>query len=172
MPEYVKREDGQNTPQPRKLNPRLWQGIGTLAYRLGFELIEIHRLKRTNADEDIARDVLLISRDPRRYKYPDELLEDLVKQITEKFETTVEISYTLSTSSLFVNRPDKDVAYPRGRLHSTAYKDNQQYLFFEHLNKIDERNGNGVTSFFVRKSVYKAFFGTRSLSSHESTAIP
>ena len=172
VPECARKEDGQDTPQPRKPNPRLWQGIGTLAYRLGFESTEIHRLRRTNPDEGIARDALLTARDPRRYKYRDDLLEDLVKQITEKFETAVEISHTLSTPSLFVDGPGEDVARRCGRLHSTAYEDNQQYLFFEHLNKIDDGNGNGVTSFFVRKSVYKAFFGTKSLPFHESAAAP
>jgi Protein of unknown function (DUF3723) len=95
-----------------------------------------------------------------------------MKQITEKFETTVEISYLLSTPSLFVDRPGEDIARRCGRLESTAYEDNQQYLFFEHLNKIDNGYGNGVTSFFIRKSVYKAFFGTKSLPSYESAAAP
>jgi Protein of unknown function (DUF3723) len=96
----------------------------------------------------------------------------LIKQITEKFKTIVQILLPLSTLSLFVDGPGEDVIHQCGRLYSTAYEDNQQHLFSKHLNKIDNRNGNGVTSFFVRKCVYKAFFGTKSLPSLKSAAAP
>jgi Protein of unknown function (DUF3723) len=120
VPECARKEDGQDTPQPRKPNPQLWQGIGTLAFRLGFESKEIHRLRRTNPDEGIARGALLTARDPRRYKYPDGLLEDLVKQITEKFETAIELRTRTKCIFCFGNpREPYEV-----RLHhfSTVYK--------------------------------------------------
>jgi Protein of unknown function (DUF3723) len=70
---------------------------------------------------------------------------------------------------LFVDGPGEDISRRCGRLYDNAYEDNQDFLFFEHLNKIDEGSGKGITSFFVRKSVYIAFFGILNLPSDKPT---
>lgn len=42
------------------------------------------------------------------------------------------------------------------------YLEDSRSLFINHLHNRDEEQGEGITSFFVRKSVYSAFFGTPS----------
>lgn len=40
--------------------------------------------------------------------------------------------------------------------------EDSQYLFINHLDRRDEEQGEGITPFFVRKSIYSAFFGKSS----------
>jgi len=39
------------------------------------------------------------------------------------------------------------------------YREESGYLFIHHLHEVDENQGEGLTSFFVRKSIYSALFG-------------
>ena len=39
------------------------------------------------------------------------------------------------------------------------YLEDSESLFINHLHDVDEEQGEGITSFFVRKSIYSAFFG-------------
>ena len=48
--------------------------------------------------------------------------------------------------------------------------EDQESLFIDHLHNTEEEQGEGVTSFFVRKSVYCAFFGQSLLPALESTS--
>ena len=42
------------------------------------------------------------------------------------------------------------------------YLEDGEYFFINHLDSRDEEQGEGITSFFVRKSIYSAFFGKSS----------
>ncbi|OAL33366.1 hypothetical protein AYO20_07377 [Fonsecaea nubica] len=167
VPQAAKKEAREATPQPRKPNPALWRGIGTLAYRLGFESEEIHRLRTKDADRAIARDMLLMARDPKRYKYPDGLLENFEDQIAEMMKTATEMSEDNPVSISSVDGSGEKISHRRGWIVSSAYESSQPFLFFKHLNNIDDDLGKGVTSFLVRKSVYIAFFGIVKLPSEE-----
>lgn len=39
------------------------------------------------------------------------------------------------------------------------YLEDSESLFINHLHDVDEEQGEGITSFLVRKSIYSAFFG-------------
>ena len=47
------------------------------------------------------------------------------------------------------------------------YTKDSESLFINHLHNVDEEQGEGLTSFFVRKSIYLAFFGKPSSLSLE-----
>ena len=47
------------------------------------------------------------------------------------------------------------------------YTKDSEFLFINHLHNVDEEQGEGLTSFFVRKSIYFAFFGKPSSLSLE-----
>ena len=52
------------------------------------------------------------------------------------------------------------------------YVEDRESLFIHHLHNVDEEQGEGITSFFVRKSIYSAFFGKpSSLPLEEDVAI-
>ena len=79
-----------------------------MAYRLGFKLLEIHRLRLINADNKIARNTLLTARDCKRYRYPNSI-EDLAKQIREIFETAIKTENTTSNPLLVVDGLGEDI---------------------------------------------------------------
>ena len=47
------------------------------------------------------------------------------------------------------------------------YRKDSESLFINHLHSVDDEQGEGLTSFFVRKSIYSAFFGKPSSLSLE-----
>lgn len=48
----------------------------------------------------------------------------------------------------------------RYRLPSVEeYVEDREFLFINHLYNVDKEQGEGITSFFVRKSIYSIFFG-------------
>ena len=79
-----------------------------MAYRLGFKLLEIYRLRLINTDNEIAYNALLIARDCKRYRYPNGI-EDLAKQIREIFETAIKIENTTLNPLLVVDRLGEDI---------------------------------------------------------------
>ena len=110
-----------------------------------------------NTDDKIARDALLTARDCKRYRYPDGI-EDLAKQIREIFKTAIETENTTSNPLLVVDGLGEDILRRCGQLFEKTYNNDQQFLFLEYINKINEDTGNRVISFFVRKSIYNTFF--------------
>ena len=67
--------------------------------------------------------------------------------------------------SLIRAGPDLPRAERCGIPRSTAYEEVRDFLFLENLH--GERGGDGVTPFFVRQSVYVAFFGRPTTSSSQ-----
>jgi len=134
-----------------------------LAYSLGFKLLEIHRLQLINTDNKIAHDALLTARDCKRYRYPNSI-KDLTKQIRKIFKTTIKIENTTSNPLLVVDGLGEDIPQRYRQLFKKTYNNNQQFLFLEHINKINEDTGNRVISFFVKKSVYNTFFRISTVS--------
>ena len=46
-----------------------------------------------------------------------------------------------------------------GTLRSWSYEEDRKFLFIDYLHDEREHQAEGITSFFVRKSIYLAFFG-------------
>ena len=69
------KEDRHPTPVPKKANASTWWAFATLAYALGFESDQIHRLRLQAPDKEIARTALLEARNPDRFRYDDGVFE-------------------------------------------------------------------------------------------------
>ncbi|KAF2458845.1 hypothetical protein BDY21DRAFT_283526 [Lineolata rhizophorae] len=163
VPERARKEDGHATPQPRKPSPRLWNDIANLAYRLGFESLEINRLRLLNPDYEIARDALLTARQPGRFEYDD--FESLIAKTAEIFQAAREKSNPARKHSYVVDGPGEDIPRRCGWLFEKCYEYDQNFIFLEFLDRPSMDTGGGITSLFVRKSVYNAFFGTSDINS-------
>jgi predicted nucleic acid-binding Zn-ribbon protein len=57
--ECPRKEEGQDKPVPKTPDIYVWHEFAVLAYNLGFECEEIHRLRSKNRDREIARAALL-----------------------------------------------------------------------------------------------------------------
>jgi hypothetical protein len=149
-------DDDTLVAKPRSQpHERIAYGFASLAYRLGFESEEIRNQIQRSPDEEIARKALLKARDPTRYKYDDTAFANFVEQMVRFFSTAEK-------------REDETMmdfeCYPKtlkrkGIPQTGIYKADKSSLFLEKLHSIREDQSDEVTSFFVRRSVYFAFFG-------------
>lgn len=131
--------------------------FATLADQLGFQSEQISVLKRRSSDIAIARDALLKARKPDRYKYNKSDLESHIEQILRLFATAKPLLVELSRPSLVSDGLGASAVrcgFPDEKVH--AY--DSQSLFITNLYAEREEQGKSITSFFVRRSVYFAFF--------------
>jgi hypothetical protein len=129
IPERPKKEDGKETPVPKTPDISTWQAFATLAYNLGFECEQIHRLRNKNPDRERARAALLQARDPLRFKYEETAFESFQSQIAEMFATAVEISPPSTTPAFFVDVSGESLERRCGRTFENAYESDRQSFF-------------------------------------------
>lgn len=130
--------------------------MAELAHQLGFQSTEIDALIKGSPDHQIARSALLQARKPNRYRYDSQDFDLLVNQIVSCFAKAVS------------DRPEQ----PQGLLADSAmklrtragepqtrtHKQDGPLLFLDRLHA-DVEVADNVTSSFVRRCVYFAFFG-------------
>ena len=146
--------------------------FAALADRLGFESNNISALKQRSPDREIAHNALLKARKPDRFQYDEVVLESHISQIVNLFTAAVPLSSETSSPSFISDNPDapgKRSGFP----DEDAPQHNIRLLFLPHLHKEVEEMGDNVTSFFVRRSVYWAFFGkTVNLGTEQGSRTP
>ncbi len=132
--------------------------FAALANRLGFRSDNIRALMQSSSDRQIARSALLRARKPNRYQYDETILEACVDKIIELFKTAAPLPRENSNPALTSDDPGAS-----GNRCGFPDKDAQQkdgkFLFLPYLHREIEEQGEYITSFFVRRSVYLAFFG-------------
>lgn len=74
VPECPRKEAGEDTPMPRRTEPRRWCGIAKLAAKVGFEF-ETSRRIASDPDREIAREALRKTRDPEYFEYDESAFE-------------------------------------------------------------------------------------------------
>jgi hypothetical protein len=125
-----------------RADENILSALAVLANRVGFESAEIYDLKRRSSDSDIARNMLLNTRRPDQYQYNNSTLEASV------FSSPSLASDSLKTPQTRCGFPDED-----------SYEQDRKSIFITHIHCDGEEEGEEITSFFVRRSVYLAFFG-------------
>jgi hypothetical protein len=133
--------------------------FGCLAYRVGFESSAIHDLIQRSADREIARSALLRARNPKYYSYSTENFNAYIDKIVDFFNAASEISGTSVQTTMDTKSQDDDELPNRSGLPKLHHhvKDQKQ-LFVDTLHSTIS-GGGIINSFFVRRSVYLAFFG-------------
>ncbi len=160
------KERGEPTPVPKPRDLQMWYNFGSLAYRLGFESPEIERLKALDPDKEKARQSLLLGRGPDRYRYDDDDFERFTDIIARMYRTAKEIQPPTPGPLVLVDGPGESLERRCGRHRSKAYEYDRYFLFLEVLNNPVDGKGNSISSLFVRKSVYFAFFGSLASTLH------
>jgi hypothetical protein len=128
-----------------------------LAYQLRFDTGQIRSLTQRSADREIARTALLKARDQRRFRYDTDAFEKCVEVIVSLFNKATKVEEDRANSEAeirYVHNPRHRCGLPTGR----DYQQDQSLLFLDKLHS--ELGAQAVvTPFFVRRSVYLAFFG-------------
>ena len=142
--------------KPRSTASRsIVQEFASLAFRLGFDSERIQSLIQQSADEEIARKALLEARRPGRYKYDDTSFTRFVKQIVEFFSTAEELAEGTAMAVDIPLRAPRRSGIPQ----IGCYKRDKLSLFPDKLHSTTENQCDIMHSFFLRRSVYFAFFG-------------
>ncbi|KAL5344302.1 hypothetical protein ACLOAV_010731 [Pseudogymnoascus australis] len=132
--------------------------FAVLANRLRFESDEITALMLRSSDREIARDALLRARNQDRYDYGNRDIESHIEKILGLFATARPRNTDQSCPALVSDGPD--TAGPRcGFPDEEAHARDRRFLYISNLQSDQEEQGESITSFFVRRSVYFAFFG-------------
>jgi hypothetical protein len=132
--------------------------FAALADQLGFVSEEINDLTKRSSDWEIARSALLKARKPDRYEYDDALFEAHVGQIARMFSTAIPLPLEQLSPALVSDDPDAS-GNRCGLPGEDAHKQDGKFLYMAALHTQRKEQGEGITSFFVRRSVYFAFFG-------------
>jgi hypothetical protein len=129
--------------------------FGALAYRLGFESDQIRDLVQRSPDHEIARSALLEARNQNEYRYDSTAFDRYVEIMVQFFNTASEVpeSASLTKDQDYSDELPKRCGIPILQHHET----DRELLFIDNLHGRTEHRG--VTSFFIRRSVYLAFFG-------------
>ena len=132
--------------------------FAALADRLGFTSSQIDDLRMLSPDREIARMALLKARRRDRYTYDDTILEACIEEVMKVFSKARPLPAESASPSLV----SEDAAAAGNRCgfpDQKCHEDDRKYLFIANLHRVGEGQADGVTSFFVRRSVYFAFFG-------------
>ncbi|KAF7856811.1 hypothetical protein EAF04_009574 [Stromatinia cepivora] len=132
--------------------------LAALADRLGFASPEIQTLKQSSSDREIALHALLKARKPDRYQYDDITLASNVTQIVKLFSTASVISRN-DTPPAFVSENINSSGNRCGLPDQDPHQQDRKTLFLPYLHNENFEKGKYITSFFIRRSVYYAFFG-------------
>jgi len=140
-----------------KESPKAVHEIATLLFELGFESEEIRDVLRVSPESIIAQNALLEARPLARFSYESSDFESYKSQMIRFFQTARE----LSIEDVIITAELDNVVESPTRLGKPSIMERKQtnpLLFADKLHCPE--NFEEVTPFFVRKSVYMAFFGT------------
>jgi hypothetical protein len=157
--ECPKKEEKQALPAPQKPSSLLWHRFGLLADALGFATKEIKVLKQKNPDAEVAYAALLEARDTDYFTYDESLVLRHLRRMKRMFDTAIEKPDPGGQPTLLVDGPGEAVSRRCGRIFENAHSRTRKYLFLQSVYKPTIGEGDGVSSFFVRRSVFFAFFG-------------
>ena len=163
----------ENVPAPMqqegvlaKARPRIdvaaLHGLASLALRLGFESAKINEILADPSDWVIAKQALLSARKPEYFEYEHE--DDLATQIAGIFSRARPVAFKTRPPTCTSQSPKlKRHGVPRAADH----KHDKTHLFLPNMESNIDCDQSHVTSFFVRMSMYRAFFGQSPISSEE-----
>ncbi|KAK3177861.1 hypothetical protein K4F52_009413 [Lecanicillium sp. MT-2017a] len=127
-----------------------------LAQKLGFKTDVIKALALMDPDREIARRLLITAKKPEEFEYYD--MASSINKITDILGTARPISAQSLTDEDGVEgaaKPPLLCGTPRAADHAR----DKPYMFLDKLHGPIERHHSRLTSFFVQRSIYFAFFG-------------
>ncbi|KAJ5982692.1 hypothetical protein N7451_012792 [Penicillium sp. IBT 35674x] len=152
------KKDGELLAKAARAKPdeRVIYEMAELARQLGFRSKEIDAIVNSSPDYQIARSALLQARKPSRYRYDDQQFDLLVSRIVSCFAEAIpdqpHVSHDLLADSAMTLQVRSGM--PQIRTH----EQDSSLLFFDRM-YADIAAADTITSFYVRRCVYFAFFG-------------
>ncbi|KAF4944801.1 hypothetical protein FSARC_14575 [Fusarium sarcochroum] len=148
---------GKRAKKVNYRHPRSWHLLAKRAQELGFVSAEINRLALDNPDCQVALTALHDARPPSQYKFDDLQLPGLVDSIVGTFEEAMEYPPRADTTSFTTTSIGEPIKRRCGCQYFDAYVcDRWMFKLSEFSRSTPE--STDITSLFVRKSVFHAFW--------------
>uniref|UniRef100_A0A093VHN0 Calponin likey domain-containing protein n=1 Tax=Talaromyces marneffei PM1 TaxID=1077442 RepID=A0A093VHN0_TALMA len=149
-------DDLLTRPASEKADETVVYAMAVLAQKLGFTSAGVKEIIDQSPDRQIAVDCLLKARKPESYQYSAADLERSVRRIVECFAAATPREQPLRPHPVVTFAANRRA---RGGLPSRqAQKNDRRFLFIDHLHR-NASTTEKVSTWFVRRSVYFAFFG-------------
>lgn len=133
-----------------------WHRLAVQATNLGFSSDGILQLCRTDPDREVVIRALHLARPPDEFEYgPD--LERTLDRLMEVFRTLRPVELQRPPAEL-TSQIGERIARRCGRVYSNTYDKDRHFITFDNFTRRVE-NSADITSLFVRRSVFHAFWG-------------
>ncbi|KAF4468983.1 intracellular transport uso1 [Fusarium albosuccineum] len=150
-------ENRESNPRESISDPRAWFRLASEAQRLGFRSAEITRLASTDPDRELALKALLLGRPEPEYEYDESDLDNAITSVVQAFRTARRRQPVTFEPRFTTRGVGEPLSRRCGPQYSEAYGRDRQFLTMSHFALPVQRDMD-VTSLFVRKSVFHAFF--------------
>ncbi|KAF4951692.1 hypothetical protein FGADI_7286 [Fusarium gaditjirri] len=150
-------EDGEEPPEALFRHPTNWHRLAQKARHLGFETDEVIRLAITNPDEQVASKALQDARPTALYEYNESEVQDILSRIVHEFTRARARASTDIESTFTTIGAGEPIARRCGRQYSGAYMRDRWSFDLSAFSRHTPESRD-ITSLFVRKSVFHAFW--------------
>jgi len=158
--ECPRKEKDRPKPIIMEPDPVAWHKYASFASQLGFDSPAIRKLIADDPYKKYARASLQKSSLSESYTFDEVAFESCVEKIASTLATATKKSPHPVTPTLVTDGVGEDLPRRRGRFFETAHDQDRELLFLGTLNStFQNQRGKSITSFFVRRCVYFAFFG-------------
>jgi len=160
IPMPPKREENILLMKPSaQTNETTLNEFACLACRLGFDSTEIQRLIHRSPDRELARSNLMLARPLDQYEYDPVDFEHFIQKMEGYYSTAKERTRDELGDP---DNADWDNLPPPKRCgipETGRHKKDKSSLYLNNMHTSNENVDTEISSLFVRKSVYLAFFG-------------
>ena len=129
------------------------------AYRLGFRSVKIRTKLSEDPDRVEARRSLLRARDPRHFVYDETNFESLVDRLVETYAEAQWIERGQEPCVFVADGNGECLKRRRGKPYRRAFTESAAFLTLENVHADQSLRVGELTSLFIRRDVYLAFFG-------------
>ena len=159
IPAVPKKELGEKMPIPHVPDAKKWYKLAAGAKRRGFGSCEIERILAQDPDRRRAKDFLLEDYSSEDVEYDDHVIDEFVKYTLAAKKSAHHRSQQLSIPALLVHGTGESHERRCGRTFEKAYNADRKHFFLHDIYNSRQGDGDGVSSFLVRSSVFFHFFG-------------
>lgn len=163
-------ENRENNPGEGTPDPRAWSRLAIEVQLLGFRSPEITRLASEDPDRELALKALLLGRPESEYEYDQSALDDLISSVVQVFRTARKREPKVFEPQFTTRGIGEPLSHRCGPQYSEAYERDRQFLTMSHFTLPITRDMD-ITSLFVRKSIFHAFFRIQEQSGATLDAI-
>lgn len=153
-----RKEEGEETPQSEEPDRTLWHWFGVLADKIGFESDHINEMVSSDPDKENASKALVMGRCPQHFTYDQVDFDRFQHQIISMYRNAKPIANTAVQLALLTDQPGEELQRRCGRAFRRSYESYRTGLFFEALHSPKVGRGTEISAFYVRASIFVAFF--------------